>query len=343
MGMIVDGQWTEEDRIIANTRYIREVSVFAEPLGAERLAQLRADPERFHLIASRSCQWSHRAVIARLLKGWADRIPLTLAHGPRIEGYAVNGGQDWTVPGSSVTIRHLHQLYTISHPDYTGRSTVPVLWDSREQRIVSNESARIFEAFDQLIPPSGHLDFHLGSIRPDPEMTRLMERIHTGLSNGVYRAGFAESQAAYDDAVSDVFETLNMLEIRLGKSRYLGGAAVTVADWFLFTTLVRFDCVYHVLHRCCRRRLVDYPHLWAYARDLYSWRGIEGTVDFEAIRSASYANDTAVNPLGIVAIAPDADWREPHGRERFGPAQVLGKNDEPVRVVPQTFGGTFGS
>jgi len=338
MGMIVDGQWTDEDRIIANTRYVREVSVFAAPLGEDRLTQLRTAPERFHLIGSPSCQWSHRVVIARLLKGWTDRIPLTLAHGPRVEGYAVNGGLDWTVPGSDVAIRHLHQLYTFSHPGYTGRATVPVLWDSREQCVVSNESSRIFEAIDRLGPPSGCFDFRLGTVHPDPEMTRLMERIHTGLSNGVYRAGFAESQAAYDEAVTEVFETLDALETRLDSRRYLGGSVVTAADWFLFTTLVRFDCVYHVLHRCCRRRLVDYPHLWAYARDLYSWHGIDRTVDFEAIRSASYANDTAVNPFGIVAIAPDADWREPHGRDRFGPAQVLRENDEPICVDPRTFG-----
>lgn len=338
MGMIVDGQWTDEDRIIANTRYVREASVFGEPLGAGRLAQLQAEPERFHLIASPSCQWSHRAVIARLLKGWSGRIPLTLAHGPRVEGYAVNGGYAWTVPGSGRSIRHLHQLYTISHPDYTGRATVPVLWDRREQRIVSNASARIFEALDQSVPSSAGPAFHLGSARPDQEIKSLMDRIHAGLSNGVYRAGFAESQAAYDEAVTDVFETLDLLENRLGQRRYLGGSAVRVADWFLFTTLVRFDCVYHVLHRCCRRRLVDYPQLWAYARDLYSWRGIDSTVDFEAIRSASYANDTAANPFGIVAVAPDADWRRPHGREMFGPARVLLENGKTLHVDPETFG-----
>lgn len=338
MGMIVDGQWTDEDRIIVKTRYVRQDSVFAGPLDSRCLAQLQTDPRRFHLIASQSCQWSHRAVIARLLKGYSDRVPLTLAHGPRIEGYAVNGTNAWTVPGSERTIRHLHQLYTISDPDYTGRSTVPVLWDSREQRIVSNESERIFEAFDRLAPSPGKPAFHLGSAHPDPTMKVIMERIHAGLSNGVYRAGFAESQDAYDEAVADVFATLDFLDRRLAQRRYLCGLEVTIADWFLFTTLVRFDSVYHVLHRCCRRRLVDYPHLWAYARDLYSWRGIDETVDFDSIRAASYANDTAANPFGIVAVAPDADWRATHGRDRFGPARVLLENGETQCVVPETFG-----
>lgn len=338
MGMIVDGKWTEEDRIIANARYVREDSAFGASLDSQCLVQLQAEPQRFHLIASASCQWSQRAIIARVLKGWAHRIPLTLAHGPRIEGYAVNGGNDWTVPGSGRTIRHLHQLYTIGHPDYTGRATVPILWDCREQRIISNESARIFEALDSLAPPSGSPAFNFGSAHLDPGTKTLMDRIHVGLSDGVYRAGFAQSQAAYDEAVTDVFATLDLLEKRLGQRRYLGGSAVTVADWFLFTTLVRFDCVYHVLHRCCRRRLVDYPNLWAYARDLYSWRGVDATVDFEAIRTASYVNDTAVNPFGIVALMPDADWREPHDRERFGPAQVLLENGGTLCIVPETFG-----
>lgn len=338
MGMIVDGSWTEEDRIIDKTRYIRQDSAFADALGSRRLERMQKEPRRFHLIASHSCQWSHRTVIARLLKGHCGRISLHIAHGPRVEGYAMDGGNAWTVPGCDRTIRHLHELYTMSHPDYTGRSTVPVLWDSRERRIVSNESTRIFEAFDRLPPSPGKPAFHLGSAHPGAEMTQIMGRVYDGLSNGVYRAGFAESQAAYDEAVTDVFATLDFLEDRLARQRYLGGSAVTVADWFLFTTLVRFDSVYYVLHRCCRRRLVDYPHVWAYARDLYSWRGIDGTVDFEAIRAASYRNDTKVNPLGIVAVAPDADWREPHDRERFGPAQILLENDETRSVIPRTFG-----
>ena len=345
--MVIDGRWTDGEHLRQDGHYVRQKSVFANRIDERTLAALRDEPQRFVLVASYSCQWSHRALVARALKGLAPALQVQMAHGPLIEGYAVNGGRRWRIPGSDREIIHLHELYTKGDPNYSGRSTVPVLWDSARQKVVSNESSAIFEALDRIADPADATAFVLepasvsaGNDRVHAlvtEMEQLKTKIYDGLANGVYRAGFAESQPAYDEAVVDVFATLDVLEERLSRRRYLMGSVLTSVDWYLFPTLVRFDAVYHILHRCCLRRLIDYPHLWAYARDLYSWQGIAETVDFDQIRSASYGNDTMVNPHGIVAIAPDADWRAPHGRDRFGPAQVLLGNGTRMSVDPATF------
>lgn len=324
MGMVVNGQWTSEDNLTIDGHYVRPTSAQDGDINDAVFASMASEPGRFHLIASASCQWSHRCLIAHALKGLASRIPLHLAHGERVEGYAMNNGRYWTVPGTSQNILHLHQLYCLGDPDYTGRSTVPVLWDSMERRIVSNDSEAIFDAFDALSSPTEDSTFRLSEAPSGSSDKALLAEIYNGVSNGVYQAGFATTQAAYDEAVERVFSTLDGIESTLSVRRYLKGFTVSKADWFLFPTLVRFDAVYHVLHRCCRRRLVDYPNLWAYARDLYSWPGVSDTVDFAAIRDASYRNDCAGNPHRIVAIAPDADWQKPHDRDRLGAVRVTG-------------------
>ena len=336
MGMIIQGVWTEENRGLENGAFVRADSVYDQEISAGIVDTLAAEPGRFHLIASLSCQWSHRALIVRQLKNLGEVIPVQLAHGPRLEGYAVNGGEAWTVPGAGKSIVHLHQLYTLSDAGYTGRSTVPVLWDSRVQAVVSNDSAAIMRAFDAVPGATATSDF---TLRPNHLAGRIDELnavIYDGLANGVYRAGFATSQAAYDVAVGRVFETLDRLEDRLATSRYLFGGTISEVDWRLFPTLVRFDAVYAILHKCALRRLVDYPNLSAYARDLYAWRGVAGTVDFEVMRQASYANDTTANANRIVAIAPDVDWSAAHGREGLGPAQVVLRSGEAVDIDPAT-------
>ena len=334
--MVIDGRWTGQDRVIEAGAYVRPKSVYDRELAAADLAALAATPGRFHLIASHSCQWSHRALIARQIKRLAKAIPVHIAYGPRVEGYAVNGGTEWIVPGTDEKIVHLHQLYTLSDPGYTGRSTVPILWDSEKRWIVSNDSAAIMRAFDAV-----RLDHHDPDFTLLPEQLRsaidaINEDIYHRLANGVYRAGFAERQDAYEEAVVQVFDTLGDLDERLSRQRYLLGPTITEADWRLFPTLVRFDAIYYVLHKCCKRRLIDYPHLWDYARDLYAWWGIAETVNFEAMREASYKNDTSTNPRGIVGIAPDADWQAPHGREVLGPAQVALRSGEVMTIDPVT-------
>lgn len=334
MGMLIEGRWTEEDRNIEKGAYIRPRSVYDQVLAADVLEALRAEPGRFHLIASLSCPWSHRTLIARRLKGLKQAVPLQVAGGARVQGYAVNGGNLWSVPGTDARIAHIHQLYTLSEPEYTGRVTVPVLWDSRTRRIACNESAKMMRAFDTVPPSDDALDFTLVPESLRDEIDGLNARVHQELSNAVYRAGFARKQSAYDEAVEQVFAMLDELEGRLSGQRYLFGATITETDWRLFPTLVRFDAVYHVLFRCSRRRLVDYPNLWAYARDLYAWRGIAETVDFTAIRAGYYLNDGDNNPFRIVADAPDIDWRTPHGREALGPARVAPRTGEATEIEP---------
>lgn len=334
MGMLIDGRWSEEDRVIQDGAYRRPAGGFDGEIDAATVTALRMAPGRFHLIASMSCPWSHRAMLVRRLKGLQGCIPMQIAGGERVQGYPANGGDSWAVPGADTTIVHLHQLYALSDPTFTGRVTVPVLWDAQEQRIVSNESAKIIRAFDAAT--GERPDFTLVPDTLRDAIDDLNRHLYEGLSNAVYRAGFAEAQSAYDAAVTEVFETLNGLETRLSDQRYLHGAAITESDWRLFPTLVRFDAIYHVLFRCARRRLIDYPALWAYARDLYGWAGIAETVDFDIMRAASYRSDRTNNPTGIVAVAPDVDWRAPHGRETLGPAQIMRRTGESIVIDPTT-------
>lgn len=342
MGMLQNGRWVEEDAITTDGAYVRRPSVHAGPVPGEVIGALAAEPGRFHLVASESCPWSHRALLVRRLKGLEALVPVHIAWGPRVEGYAIAGGASRTVPGTHRRIRHLHELYTLDDPVYTGRSTVPVLWDSRERRIVSNESSVILRAFDAVRRPEITPDFTLAPPARLPDIDAVNADIYENLSNGVYRAHFAGSQAAYDEAVDDVFRTMDTLDARLAERRYLLGNTITEADWRLFPTLFRFDAIYHVLHRCTRRRLVDYPNLWAYARDLYAWRGIAGVVTLDAMRRAGYRAEAngSRNAVAdaIVAAAPDADWGTPHGRDVLGPARIALRDGGEIDVEPRAFG-----
>jgi glutathionyl-hydroquinone reductase len=218
------------------------------------------------------------------------------------------------IPDTVNGARYFHEIYAKASPGYTGRVTVPVLWDKARNTIVSNESSEIIRmlnsAFDGVGAASG--DYYPAALRG--EIDAVNERVYATVNNGVYRCGFAASQAAYDEAVGPLFETLDWLEVRLANERYLCGARVTEADWRLFTTLVRFDPVYHGHFKCNVRRLVDYRNLWAYTRDLYQHPGIASTVDFEHIKRHYYESHTRVNPSGIVPIGPAIDFSAPHGR-----------------------------
>ena len=334
MGMLINGRWVNTDTTIVEGRFIRPDSKLSDALGdvAERL---RSQPRRYHLIASMSCPWSHRTLLVRAIKGLEGCVPVQIAGGARAEGYALDGGASWKVPGSDLSIHHVHELYTVSDAAYSGRATVPVLWDSHAGRIVSNESAQIIRAFDAAdADVEGAFTLTPSTLRD--RIDALNADVQAELSNAVYRAGFAQRQEAYDEAVESVFATLDRLEQRLGNGRYLFGQTITETDWRLFPTLVRFDAVYHGHFKCARRRLVDLPHLWAYARDLHAWRGVAGTVDLVAIREGYYVHDRSINPFGIVAAAPDADWSAAHGRERFGPARIALVSGHEVEIEPAT-------
>lgn len=335
MGMLIAGRWSEQDRFIEAGTFVRQASRYRDDLDVETVRAIAAEPGRFHLIASLSCPWSHRTTIVRALKRLEAAVPLQIAGGERLQGYPVNGGRSWHVPGTDRSITHLHELYALADPDYTGRATVPLLWDSQTRQVASNESSTILRAFDAAQASNGDLDFTLRPAFLSGEIESLNARLQHELSDAVYRAGLAQQQNAYDEAVTQVFAMLDNLETCLADRRYLFGNMITESDWRLFATLVRFDAVYHTHFRCTCRRLVDHSSLWAYARDLYAWHGVAATVDFDAIREGYYRNDGVHNPFRIVGAAPEADWRAPHGREVLGAAQVALRDGILREIVPE--------
>ena len=343
MGMMIDGRWVEQDQTIKDGGFERQKSGLVRPLGPELSASIRDEPGRYHLIASYSCPWSHRTLIARALKRLEKLVPLQIAGGTRVQGYPVNGGAPWQVPGSDRQIVHVHELYRLSDPHFSGRSTVPLLWDSNEQRVVSNESARIVRLFDEVPADRDGLDFTLVPPELAGEIEILNRRLHEKLSNAVYRAGLARRQDLYEEAVEQVFGVLDELEQRLATRRYLFGALLTESDLHLLPALLRFDYVYYTHFRCCRRRLVDYFNLWDYARDLYALRGVAATTDFQVIREGYYLNDGDGNPYGIVAVAPDIDWSVPHGRETLSDARLAVRDGGTFAIDPASLQGSGGT
>ena len=306
MGMLVDGTWDDaSDGSMVSGAYRREASALPTSIDAQLLDQLSKEHDRFFLIASASCPWSHGAVIAQVLAGLTDTVKVQWAGGARIEGYGL-------LPGGPLPnradVQHLHEFYTATIPNYTGRATVPVLWDAMYGKILSNSSADIISAFDGA---STALDLRPTDRRE--EIDALTQHIFDGLSNAVYRAGKAQRQDEYDEAVDTVFRTLDELEDRLQGPKFLFGEMLTQADIRLFATLVRFDTVYATHFRCTRKRIVDYPMLWRFARRFYQMPGIPETVDFDEIRFGYYINDGDHNPFGIVGQQPQIDWESCEG------------------------------
>lgn len=308
MGMLIEGKWHgDADRSMVDGKYRREQSALPTTLAADILDQMSETEGRFFLIASASCPWSHGAVIALVLAQMRDRIDIQWAGGPRVEGYGLLPGGP--LPDRS-QFRHVHQFYTATVPDYTGRATVPILWDAKEGRVLSNSSSDIIAAFNRLGTSL--------NLRPAPlaqEIDALTQEIFDGLGNAVYRAGKSQVQSEYDQAVDLVFETLDDLEQRLEGKTFLFGSNLSIADVRLFATLVRFDTVYATHFRCTRKRLVDYPRLWRFTRQIYQMPGIRETVDFDEIRFGYYINDGDHNPHGIIGQQPQIDWESLEGLE----------------------------
>jgi putative glutathione S-transferase len=325
VGLLIDGEWHDRwyDTGESGGRFVRGDSQFRNWVtpdgtpGPSGKGGFEAESGRYHLYVSLACPWAHRTLIFRKLKGLEGMIGVSVVHWHM-------GEQGWSfeeAPGATGDrlhgSRYLHEVYTRAEPGYTGRVTVPVLWDQRRGTIVSNESSEIIRmlnsAFDGIGAKPG--DYHPSALRA--EIDRVNERVYATVNNGVYRAGFATTQEAYDESVTELFASLEWLEDRLSRQRYLAGERVTEADWRLFTTLVRFDPVYHGHFKCNLRRLVDYPNLWAYARELYQWPGVAGTVNLEHIKRHYYGSHKSVNPTGIVPKGPLLDFDAPHGRERL--------------------------
>ncbi|MGB1239543.1 MAG: glutathione S-transferase C-terminal domain-containing protein [Pseudomonadales bacterium] len=289
MGMMIEGNWRDIDRIHRGDDYVRNVSNCHQDLAVGALAR---DPGRYTLICSWSCPWSHRVQIALALSGLAKYVALHITGGPKTQGYSANWGQPWQVPQcgeSDAVIEHLHQLYKLHDAKYTGRCTVPLLWDSREERIVSNESTTLVGWLARDCAADSALASAEQSYRAGLEQARPLERdIYHQLNNGVYRAGFAKGQAAHDSAVEDVFTMLDTLEQRLQTQRFLLGEQISTLDWMLFPTLIRFDLEYFFSFGCRLKRLCDYPRLWAYTQQLYAQPAIAQTFNPQEVLASCH-------------------------------------------------------
>jgi putative glutathione S-transferase len=295
--------------------FVRQASVFREQVCADPSSRFPAEPGRYHLYVSLACPWAHRTVIFRKLKKLEDVITLTVVDPLRDHrGWAFTD-RDGCGPDPVNGFRFLSEAYRATDAGFTGRVTVPVLWDKSDRVIVNNESSEIIRMLNSEFDAWGdsNLDFHPEPLRA--EIDAVNEVVYTHVNNGVYRAGFATTQEAYEEAFDDLFATLDQLEQRLSGQRYLVGDRLTEADWRLFTTLIRFDAVYVGHFKCNKRRIVDYPILWAYLRDLYQYPGVAGTVDFEQIKSHYYVTHTSINPTQVIPRGPEIDFLEPHGRE----------------------------
>ncbi len=328
MGLLIDGRWQDRwyDTKASGGRFVRSDSQFRNWVtkdgspGPSGEGGFRAEPGRYHLYVSLACPWAHRTLIMRKLKGLEPLIDVSVVHWHM-------GEKGWTFePGEGVTGDRLHgfdclyQVYTRAVPDYSGRVTVPVLFDRKRRTIVSNESAEIIRmlnsAFDGVGAAPG--DYCPAELRL--VIDEVNERVYETVNNGVYKAGFATTQEAYEEAVTALFASLDWLEHRLAHQRYLAGGRVTEADWRLFTSLLRFDPVYYGHFKCNLRRLVDHPSLWTYARELFQWPGVRETVNMKHIKHHYYRSHGTINPTGIVPLGPLIDWEAPHGRDRLAAA-----------------------
>ena len=301
-------------RFDARGRYVRSVSAFRERVTADGSSGFRAEPGRYHLYVSLACPWAHRAIIVRRLKKLEDVITLSLVDPVRDErGWAFDDGPG-AFPDPVNGFGFLAEAYRATDPGYEGRISVPVLWDKAGERAVNNDSAEIIRMLNSEFDEWGDrsLDLYPADLRE--QIDAINADVYEHVNNGVYRAGFAQTQEAYEEAFDGLFEALDRIDRRLGTQRYLAGDRVTEADWRLFTTLLRFDAVYYLHFKCNLRRLVDYPNLWAYARELYQWPGIAETVAFDHIKRHYYCTHESIDPKRIIPKGPAVDWTKPHDR-----------------------------
>ena len=293
-------------------RFNRPRATFRQWVSDDGSTAYPAVAGRYHLYVSWACPWAHRTIIGRLLKGLEDVIGVSVVDPIRDErGWAFTGGE-YTDPVNG--FRFLGQAYAANDPDYADRLSVPVLWDKETHRIVNNESADILRMYTTAFDRLATREFDLWPEPHRDEIDVLNTRLYEDVNNAVYAAGFSRDQGDYEQIVRTMFATLDEMDARLGERRFLFGDAPVETDWRLFTTLLRFDAVYNIHFKCSLRRVVDYAHLWPYARDLHQWPGVAATVRFDDIRRHYYLTHGSINPSRIVAVAPDVDWDAPHGR-----------------------------
>jgi glutathionyl-hydroquinone reductase len=326
MGLLVDGVWRDEQHSerTPDGRFVRPTTRFrnwitqdgsAGPTGEGGFAAAR---DRYHLYVALACPWAHRTVIMRTLKGLEEAVSMSVVeplYGPHGWRFGTSPG---TTPDTVNGASELAEIYLRADPRYSGRVSVPVLWDKERRTIVNNESAEIIRMFNGAFGRFTNVrtDYYPPALRE--EIDRVNALVYQNVNNGVYRAGFATSQAAYEEAFRALFAVLDEVEQRLSRQRYLVGKDITEADWRLFTTLVRFDAVYYSHFKCNLRRIIDYPNLSNYLRDLYQQEGVAATVNMDHIKRHYYGSQRHVNPTGIVPVGPALDFLSPHDRGRFG-------------------------
>ena len=323
MGQLVDGQWHDEwyDTKSTGGAFKRSTAAFRNWITADGSAGptgeggFPAEPGRYHLYVSFACPWAHRALVFRKLKGLEDHISISAVHPDMLgDGWAFETDDHGATGDTLYGLAFARDIYTKAVPDVSGRVTVPILWDKERETIVSNESSEIIRMFNSAFDGiTGNTDDYWPNEMRDA-IEEVNARIYDTVNNGVYKSGFATTQDAYDAAVGPLFDSLDWLDTRLGENRYLMGDQLTEADWRLWTTLIRFDPVYHLHFKCNRKRIVDYPNLWGFTKELYQIDGIAETVNMDHIvRHYHYSHDT-INPNRIIPINPALDYAAPYGR-----------------------------
>ena len=326
MGKLIDGHWRDAwyDTKSTGGRFMRKETAFREWVRAEGTTSFAPEPGRYHLYVSLACPWAHRTLIFRKLKKLEQVISVSVVHPLMAENGWTFANPDGTAGCTAADVngmRHLHEVYTKADPHYTGRVTVPALWDRKQGTIVNNESSEIIRMLNSEFDGFGEasIDFYPEALRA--EIDEVNAFVYPNVNDGVYRCGFATAQQAYEEAFRHLFGALDELDRRLGAQRYLVGDRITEADWRLFTTLVRFDAVYVGHFKCNLQRIADYRHLSGYLRELYQVPGVAGTVNFQHIKRHYYESHRTINPTGVVPLGPRLDLEQPHGREAVGGAQ----------------------
>ena len=321
MGKLVDGEW-----VVAPERGHDEqgFDAWIGSTDGDGEPEYPAEPNRYHLYISRACPWAHRTALTRRLKGLENVISIDV-----VDPVRRNGGWEFTptkdncTPDSVNGFEYLREVYTQADPTYTGRVTVPVLYDTERDTIVNNESADIARILDDAFDEYATRDIDLYPTQKQEEIDAIIEQIHEDINVGVYKAGFADTQEEYGTAVRHLFDALEQWDSVLGERRFLAGDELTLADVFLFPTLYRFDAVYHTHFKCNLKRLVDFENLWPYAREIYHVPGVQATCNMDHVKAHYYRSHEDINPTGFVPVGPAADWSAPHNRARLGDSTAI--------------------
>jgi putative glutathione S-transferase len=320
MNMLVDGEWKTDVNEYTDEggAFQRQETTFRDRIRSEPDARFQPEAGRYHLYISRACPWAHGAALVRKLLGLEDAISMDVVDPYREDdGWVFSPEKEGCTADSIGGAETLRDVYTVADPDYTGRVTVPVLWDRQEETVVNNESIEVMRMLATELRGIGNgADLYPESQRE--AIDEVIEEIYDPINNGVYRAGFADSQSAHEEAIDDLFGALDSWEETLSNRRYLVGDRLTLADLRLFPTAVRFDPVYHTHFKCNVRRLVDYPNLWGHTRELYQLPGVEETVNVDHIKEHYYRSHADINPKQLVPVGPEVDFEAPHDRDRLG-------------------------